>query len=82
MPAIRRSQPKAYEISKAFYSACNRKNTEHLVKVTRFVQESVNAGELTAEEKAWFEHIIATAENGDWHKAMLDARAIMEEQQN
>ena len=73
--------PRAYEISKALYSACNRKSTEHLEQSAEIVEESFEEGEITESEQQWFREIISKAEGGDWKQAMLDARSMMEDQQ-
>lgn len=74
--------PRTYEISKALYSACNRKSEEHLEQVADLVSESAKTGEITADEQEWLQNIVRKAESGNWEEAMLDARQMMEEQQD
>lgn len=74
--------PRTYEISKALYAACNRKSEEHLQQVSELINESADEGEIKADEKQWLQDIVSKAEAGNWQEAMLDARKIMEEQQD
>ena len=72
--------PKAYEVAIALYSTCNRKDNSRLATVEQLVTQSVQAGELTATEEAWFRDMIATARAGEWETAMMNARTMMSEQ--
>lgn len=72
--------PRTYEISKALYSACNRRSEDHLTKVAGQIAASRDAGEITGSEATWLEDIVATARGGDWEAAMLETRQMMEDQ--
>ena len=72
--------PKAYEVATALYSTCNRKDDSRLTTVEQLITQSAEAGELTADEQLWFREMIATAREGDWETAMINARTMMNEQ--
>ena len=72
--------PKAYEVATAMYSICNRQDESRLETVERLITESVDAGDITTGEQAWFDEMIAIARDGDWETAMMNARTMMNEQ--
>ncbi len=72
--------PKTYEISKALYSACNRKSEEHVSKVSELIESHLESGDLSEREANWLRAIVRDAENGKWEAATLEARQLMEDQ--
>ena len=72
--------PKAYEIAKALYSTCNRKDEERLSKVQELITAGVAESELTDTEGEWLLAIVEKAQSADWDSAMQDARTMMSEQ--
>lgn len=69
--------PKAYQYSKALYSACLNKNKDHLSKIEAMVSDSE---ELPARERRWLSEIIERAHRDDWDSASKEARRILEDQ--
>ncbi|QDT35050.1 hypothetical protein [Thalassoglobus polymorphus] len=72
--------PKTYEISKALYSACNRKSDEHVSKISKLIESHLESGDLSEREAKWLRVIIHNAEEGRWEAATLEARQLMEDQ--
>lgn len=72
--------PKAYELTKALYSATNLKQVERLNAVESLIEEAVKAQEITAQEADYLSDIITRAREGDWEKAQEETRALMEDQ--
>ena len=72
--------PKAYEIAKALWSICERKDAERLDKVSELIAESEKAGEVTAEEAGWLRDIVEDGRDGDWDDAVEAAREMMSDQ--
>ncbi len=72
--------PTSYELSKALYSACNRRSEEGLSKVIELVDSTQAAGEISKRESEWLRGIVDQAREGDWEAATLEARQIMEDQ--
>ena len=72
--------PKAYEIAKALYSVCNRKDESGLDRITQLADEAATAGEISEDEQGYLLEIVATARAGDWESAMADARTMMSDQ--
>ena len=74
--------PKSYELSKALYSACNRRSDEHVSRVVELVTVTQAAGEISDRESKWLRAIADQAREGEWEAATLEARQIMEDQIN
>ncbi len=72
--------PKTYEISKALYSACNRKSAEHVTKASELIEVHHESGNLSEREAKWLREIVRDAESGSWEAATLEARQLMEDQ--
>ncbi len=72
--------PKTYEISKALYSACNRKSAEHVAKASELIETHHESGDLSKREAKWLREIVRNAESGSWEAATLEARQLMEDQ--
>ena len=72
--------PKAYEISSALYSVCNRKDVSRLDKVEELITSAVNSGEVSSSEQQWLTEIVEAGRSGDWDAAAQNARTMMEEQ--
>ncbi len=72
--------PTSYELSKALYSACNRRSDEHLSRVIELVDSTQAAGEISDRESKWLRAIVDQARAGDWEAATVEARQIMEDQ--
>ena len=72
--------PKAYEISSALYSVCNRKDESRLDQVQQLIVEAANSDELSSSEQEWLLDIVEAGRAGNWMSAGQDARTMMEEQ--
>lgn len=72
--------PKAYELSKALYSACNRRSEEQLTRVVELIESHSSAGDINRRESEWLTAIVDQARARQWHQAMIEARQIMEDQ--
>ncbi|MCA9118182.1 MAG: hypothetical protein KDA79_24085 [Planctomycetaceae bacterium] len=72
--------PKAYEISKALFSAASRQSEEQLDRAARLIETERKAGEISPREAGWLNEVVATARKGDWPEAQATARQIMEDQ--
>ncbi|MCA9074684.1 MAG: hypothetical protein KDA93_06605 [Planctomycetaceae bacterium] len=72
--------PKSYELTKALYSACNRRNEEHLARVAEVLDSTKTAGDISDRESKWLHAIIDKARAGEWESAAREARQIMEDQ--
>ena len=68
-----------YEFAKALYSACLRKNVEHLDRVEQLVNEASD-DDISIPERSWLGNIIGKARDGDWNSAAEDAKRIMTDQ--
>lgn len=72
--------PKAYQISSALYSVCNRKDPSGLDKLQELIGDAVASDELSSSEERWLMEIVESGRSGDWESAAQDARTMMEEQ--
>lgn len=72
--------PAAYEYAKALYSISNRRATDRLDGVERKLAAARDKQELTEQEYAWFETIVADARGGQWDAACAACRRMMEDQ--
>ena len=72
--------PKAYEVAKALYSICNRKDVPRLKEVEALIVTASDSSELSASEQEWLLAIVEKARAGKWTYAMQDARVMMSEQ--
>lgn len=72
--------PTTYELSKALYSACNRRDETHLDRVAELVATHLESGEISEREAGWLNGAVATARDGDWKTAAATARQIMVDQ--
>ncbi len=72
--------PRAYEITKALYSACNLQKTEKLAVIEELIEQSLDEESLTSREAAWLLDIVADARAGEWEQAALESRRILEDQ--
>ncbi|MDA0835894.1 MAG: hypothetical protein O2955_17975 [Planctomycetota bacterium] len=72
--------PRAYDIAKALYSICNRKDAARLSTVEKLVTDSVAEGALTDSESGYLMAIVEKARSDNWESAMSDARLMMSEQ--
>lgn len=72
--------PKAYEISTALYSLCNRRDDSRLDTVNQLIADSAAAGELSSSEQRWLTDILESARSGSWDIAARNARTMMQEQ--
>lgn len=71
--------PRTYQFSKAIYSACLKKNYDHLAKVEELLNESDEAS-LPPNEAIWLDQIIKIARSGNWEYAAKKAKRMMEDQ--
>lgn len=74
--------PKAYEISKALFSAASRQSEEQLDRAAGLIETELKAGEISPQEAGWLNEVVATAREGNWPEAQATARQIMEDQIN
>ena len=72
--------PKAYQISSALYSVCNRKDESRLGSVEQLIADAATAEELSSSEHDWLLAIVEAGRGGNWDSAAKDARRMMEEQ--
>ena len=72
--------PKAYDIAKALYSVCNRKDETALERVEQLIDEAAANSEISDDEQGHLLDIVTTARTGDWQTAMGDARTMMSDQ--
>ena len=74
--------PPAYDMVKALFSICNRKDAEGLAKVKGQLDEAVAGNTISSGEASSLKSIIAAAEAGNWDKGISQARSLMEQQQS
>lgn len=72
--------PEAYEFAKALYSICNRQDATRLQAFEDRIAAAAESSQLTQNEHAWLQQIVATARSGDWENAMLETRRLMADQ--
>ena len=72
--------PKSYEIAKSLYNISNRKLSNRVEKVQDQIHLATENEEISSSEAKWLQAIAQKAENGDWKRAMRDARRMMEDQ--
>jgi len=72
--------PQSYELSKALFSACNRKDEDHLSRVETMISEGISDGTVSQREADWLNQIIADARDGDWQSAAAESRQLMNDQ--
>lgn len=72
--------PQAYEYAKAIYNVTNRKAEDRLAKLSKQIDASRQAEEITKTEANWLRDILKQAGDGNWKKANKQARAMMEDQ--
>lgn len=62
------------------YTACNTKDPVRLAKVEQGMEKLTRDGKLSADERAGFERIVATAKGGDWPRAEAAAFKFAQDQ--
>lgn len=72
-------QPMTYELSTALYSACLKRNDDHLSKVVEMI-EKAPPDELPENERAWLDDIVGIAKRGNWESAANKAKRMMQDQ--
>lgn len=72
--------PQAYEYAKAIYNVTNRKAEDRLAKLSKQIDASRQAEEISTTEADWLRDILKQAGDGNWKKANKQARAMMEDQ--
>ncbi|MEQ9409126.1 MAG: hypothetical protein RIK87_15430 [Fuerstiella sp.] len=72
--------PKAYEVSTALYSVCNRQDQSRISVLETVIAEAYAAEQLTEAENRWLLNILEAAKAGRWQDGMTDARTMLAEQ--
>jgi hypothetical protein len=71
---------KAYEISTALYSVCNRQDATKLAGIESLLASAQSDANLSPAEAEILHEILRTAQAGDWKSATSESRALMEDQ--
>ena len=71
---------RAYEISSALYSVCNRHDESRIEKLEMLIEENLAAEEISETESDWLTDILQAAKAGKWKTAMRQARRLMQAQ--
>lgn len=71
---------KTYEIAKALYSTCNRKDESGLTELSEMIATAEQAGEISSKEAGWLNDIVAQGQSGQWVEAQKMARQLMSDQ--
>jgi hypothetical protein len=71
---------KAYEISTALYSVCNRQDATKLAGIESLLTSAQSDASLSLTEVAVLQEILRTAQAGNWASAVSESRALMEDQ--
>ncbi|MEW4490732.1 hypothetical protein AB1L42_21800 [Thalassoglobus sp. JC818] len=72
--------PQSYDLTKALYSICNRKDEIRLAEFEQHLSKELADGSISDSEVAMLESIIQMAEGGDWENAMQECRQVMVDQ--
>lgn len=72
--------PDAVNMAQALYSLCNQKRSDALPKAEAKIVELAADGAIQPHEAEYLSRVIALGKDGHWEKAMLECRAMMEDQ--
>src|SRR5690606_5358565 len=72
--------PDTYELAKALYTVCNRKDAQQLKSFQQLVDQTHESSKISEEEKELLDWIAELAEQGDWAKAQQQTRQLLEDQ--
>lgn len=71
---------KAYDITTALYSVCNRQDATKLAGVEALLATAQSDATLSAAESEILQAILRTAQAGDWESATRETRTLLEDQ--
>jgi hypothetical protein len=71
---------RAYEISTALYSVCNRQDAAQLAGIESLLDSVQSKANVSPAEAEILHEILRTAQAGDWKSATSESRALMEDQ--
>lgn len=70
----------AYELARTLCTVCNLRQADQLAALEKLIAERETAHEITARESQFLERIVATANQGNWNQAEMEARRLLRDQ--
>jgi len=74
------SSEESLYLMRALYTACSSQNDQRLAVVEKKVAEAADGGQMSADERAAFEEIVAYARAEDWERAAGESYRIARDQ--
>ncbi|PQO31364.1 hypothetical protein C5Y96_13570 [Blastopirellula marina] len=79
-PTFGEISPTGYDYAMALGSACSRRDSTKIAKITQMIDQSTQDGQLESQEAAWLKGIAQKAQEGHWEMAYASVRTLMQEQ--